>query len=277
MINRLKYATIADIGIYDLVFYDESKVEKNIQFAKDNGITYLPAKNRKEVYKLVDDNFVKTSLGETLKINPFDLVFDKNTLEKFRQVNHNEIRFIVENDLIKGVVHIVDYNNEFLQVQLYRALFLFESNLRKLLVLDGKTNDDFIEWMKNRFAKEKDENSKKHWQERLSSIIPEDDARLQKVLEERKDLGQFQSFYLREILRFAGDLKLIDKSIYKISNISDLRNQVAHSGDFTTSDIDSDGNLIFNFNRLSKFINDISEFFVAYDDLLLKVKENNKN
>ena len=95
MINRLKYATIADIGIYDVVFYDEAKVEKNIKFAKDNGITYLPAKNRKEVYKLVDGNFIKTTLEETLKINPFDLVFDKNTLEKFRQVNHNEIRFIV--------------------------------------------------------------------------------------------------------------------------------------------------------------------------------------
>lgn len=30
MINRLKYATIADIGIYDLVFYDESKIEESV-------------------------------------------------------------------------------------------------------------------------------------------------------------------------------------------------------------------------------------------------------
>lgn len=30
MINRLKYATIADIGVYDLVFYDESKVEEKL-------------------------------------------------------------------------------------------------------------------------------------------------------------------------------------------------------------------------------------------------------
>lgn len=43
MINRLKYATIADIGIYDLVFYNETNIADNIKFAKENGITYLPS------------------------------------------------------------------------------------------------------------------------------------------------------------------------------------------------------------------------------------------
>lgn len=268
MINRLKYATIADIGIYDLVFYNESKVEKNIQFAKDNGITYLPAKNRKEVYKLVGNNFVKTSLEDTLKINPFDLVFDKNTLEKFRQVNHNEIRFIVENDLIKGVVHIVDYNNEFLQVQLYRALFLFESNLRKLLVSNGKTNADFLNWVK--FKSETAED-KKHWMRRHKELQPANPERNCKKDEERDELNPFQTFYLSELLHYATAISLIDNDEGEIAVISKLRNQIAHSGDFTTSDIDGEGNLIFNFNRLIKFVKDIGDFFIAYDDLMEKI------
>src|SRR5690606_36438939 len=124
-------------------------------------------------------------------------VFDQDTLNKFKQVNHNEIRFIVENDLIKGVVHIVDYNNEFLQVQLYRALFLFESNLRKLLALNGKTNDDFIDWVRNKVVLDL---NKGHWKLRLSSIIPKDVNKREEKKQLRDDLYPFQTFYLWELM-----------------------------------------------------------------------------
>lgn len=273
MINRLKYATIADIGIYDLVFYDELKVEENIRFAKENGITYLPAKNRKEVYLLNDGKFEKTQLNDVLKINPYDRVFDKDTLEKFKQVNHNEIRFIVENELIKGVVHIVDYNNEFLQVQLYRALFLFESNVRKILVANRKTNDDFIEWIAKQI--ELVENNE-HWKKRYRELKPKNiDVRAEKE-KLREELNPFQTFYLSDLLQYAADLNIVNLTSDEIRNIGKVRNQIAHSVDFTSSNTDTSGNLIFNFEELSKFVKNIGEFFIAYDDLLEKVENHNQ-
>lgn len=174
----------------------------------------------------------------------------------------------MENDLIKGVVHIVDYNNEFLQVQLYRALFLFESNLRKLLALNGKTNDDFIDWVRNKVVLDL---NKGHWKLRLSSIIPKDVNKREEKKQLRDDLNPFQTFYLWELMYYAADLKLLVMSDEKIRTIGKIRNQIAHSVDFTASSKDTEGNLLFNYDELCNYVNNISEFFVAYDELLEKL------
>lgn len=180
---------------------------------------------------------------------------------------------LLENDLIKGVVHIVDYNNEFLQVQLYRALFLFESNLRKLLAMNGKTNDDFIEWIKDEILTGE---SKKHWTSRLQKIIPKDEQKRKEYQQLREDLHPFQTFYLSELMIYATDVNLLHLPTNKIQMIGCIRNQIAHSVDFTSSNIDTAGNLIFNFSELSKYVRNISEFFVIYDELLQIIQNNTK-
>ncbi|MDM1548851.1 hypothetical protein HX096_13415 [Empedobacter falsenii] len=270
MINKLKYATISDIGIFDIYFYDENKAEWLIDFCADNGITYLPSKDRKYVYELKEGKFEKKELKEELCVNPYDRIFDDEVIEKFGAVNHNEIRFIIENGLIKGVVHIIDYNSEFIQVELYRAIYKFETNLRELLYLNGYNNDDFINWVQYKVETEKDKNSRNHWEKRLSEIKSE------KAEIKRKEFKAFQTFYLNELLRFALNKGVISKEIVDVNQISNLRNQVAHSNDLTTYTKEND-ELIYNYQNLKKYVKQINSFFTAYDYINLKLEENNIN
>lgn len=267
MINKLKYATIADIGVFDLIFYDEKKVKELSLFCTINGISYLPSKNRKTIYKLEGGCFKEKALTPELCIKPYELIFSKETLEKFMFFNYNEVHFIVEDDLIKGVVHIIDYNSEFIQVELYRALFKFEVNLRELLVKENYTNEDFISWVKDKSEISKDKNSRKHWEKRYEEINPSDTIKLDKVLAKRKEFKPFQTFYLLELLRFASDKKVIDKSKVDIDKISSLRNQVAHSNNLTTYSKE-DGQLIYNYKFLAKYVDQINAFFKAQEYLL---------
>ena len=271
MINKLKYATIADIGTYDLFFYEEAKETKLIEFCKQNGITFLPSKNRKQVYKLVENKFELQDLSPELCIKPYERIFDQTTLNKFGSLNHNEIHFIVENDLIKGVVHIIDYNSEFLQVERYRALFKFEVYLRSLLVKNKFTNEDFIDWVRLRTESYKSYD-KQHWRKRLKDIEPDDPIKLKKTVNKRRDFKPFQTFYLSELLHFAANKQVVDKDIVDIAKITTLRNQIAHSNNLTTYKKE-DGQLIYNYANLTKYVKEINAFFRAYEHLLLKIDE----
>lgn len=270
MIHNLKYATISDIGIYDLIFYDEANEIKLINFCADNGITFLPSKDRKYVYELKERKFEKKELEEELCVNPYDRIFEGEVIEKFGAVNHNEIRFIIENGLIKGVVHIIDYNSEFIQVELYRAIYKFETNLRELLYINGFNNEDFISWVQFRLETDKDKNSRNHWERRLQEIKSEKEEL------KRKEFKAFQTFYLNELLRFASDKGVISKEKVDIHQINTLRNQVAHSNNLTTY-VKKNEELIYNYRNLKKYVMQINSFFRAYDYINLKIEENNIN
>jgi len=270
MNSKLKYATIADIGIYDIFFYDIKKEAELVTFCKQEGISFLPSKNRKQLYKLVEDRFILHELSPELCIKPYERIFEQDTLKKFKALNHNEIHFIVEDDLIKGVVHIIDYNSEFIQVELYRVLFKFEVQLRELLVRKNFTNEDFIEWVTNKVESEKDNNSRKFWLSRLDQLLPKDPKKMKDVIIKRKEFKPFQTFYLSELLRFAFDKKVIDRSKIDLDKITSLRNQVAHSNNLTTY-TNEEGQLIYNYDNLSIYVERINAFFRAYDYLLIKI------
>src|SRR5690606_1749651 len=192
MNSKLKYATIADIGIYDIFFYDIKKEAELVTFCKQEGISFLPSKNRKQLYKLVEDRFILHELSRELCIKPYERIFEKDTLKKVKALIHKEIQFIVEDDLIKGVVHIIDYKSEFIQVELYRVLFKFEVQLRELLVRKNFTNEDFIEWVTNKVESEKDNNSRKFWLSRLDQLLPKDPKKMKDVIIKRKEFKPFQ-------------------------------------------------------------------------------------
>ena len=42
MINKLKYATISDIGVSTLFFYDSNKEEECHEFCRNNLISFFP-------------------------------------------------------------------------------------------------------------------------------------------------------------------------------------------------------------------------------------------
>lgn len=258
MIKTLKYANIADIAKFNPVFYEVHKENELIAYCIKNGFTYLPTKDRKTVYKLKNDSFVKTRLEDVLQVNASDLIFDQSTIAKFEESNHNEIRFIIENHEIKGVVHIVDYNNVFLSVELFKAILQFESNLRQLLIVNNLTNEDFIAWVR----KNATTNNNSYWHRKLDEVEYRRD--------QMKNANLFQTFNFRDLLNFADDKSLIDLSDVEIDNVSDIRNSLAHNKD-VTSHTDENGSIVYDFKGLKIFVQQITSFFQTYEVLADKV------
>lgn len=276
MIERLKNATISDIGIYTLKFYNEEKKAELIEFCKINNYSCLPSEDRKSIYHLVGEDFVNQKLTAEMKINPKDKIFDKKTLKKFEQ-NSLDILFICTDENIEGVVHIVDYNNEYIQVELFRVMFKFESNLRTLLIKLGKENADFIAWVRTVLKNEKDNGSISHWERRINEIDPINEKKNLKIKTKMNEVNQFQTFFLNELLRYSCSELLIDSTFFNIENITEVRNHIAHNKHFTTNSKNEEGTLIYNFSRLKQYIEFIKSFFTSYEYLEKQLAENYTN
>ena len=264
MIESIKYATISNIYVKDLFFYQESKVKELISFCNLNGISLLPGADRKSIYKLVEESFIKVQLTENLICRPVDRLFDESTLYKFEDGDHDEVMFVVEEEVIKGVVHIVDYNNDFLNIEFYRASYNFERMLRDYLVSIGESNQSLLQWMYEK--KDKSE----HWNKRYSQCVPESIDKLEELEQKRKDLKPFQTFYLNDILLFTASKKLVSKKFKQnIEAIKQIRNWVAHSKDlaYKTKEI---GKPLYKINELKTFVSNANKFFECYEELEFK-------
>lgn len=272
MINKLKYATISDIGVNDLIFYDPLKESECLEFCRENSISYLPSKDKRFVYKADPTGFVKVRLENNLTLNPYDRIFDHTTVKKFEKVDHNEIRFITEKSKIKGVVHIVDYNNENLQIDFCRAFYRFENNIRTLLKQSNYKNEDFIEWVKKQSEENLNDHDRKFWQSRYRSLMPEDEKALRQEQDKRSATNQFQTFYLKELLLFSIAVGILESNGVKSDSIGSLRNNIAHNKDFTHTIENEEGEFVYNFKDLKSFVAKANDFFDAYEYVEDRIK-----
>ena len=256
MINKLKYAIIANIANFNPLYYEPHKEKELIAYCTKNGFSHLPSKDRKTVYKLIDNHFVEKQLEEVFTVNASDFLFDESTISKFENPNPNEIHFIVERDRIKGMVHIVDYNNIYINVELFKAILKFESNLRQLLINHNLENDHFIEWTANKAAKE----YSPYWNRKKNALL---DRR-----EYMKYANPFQTFSFRDLLHFAQDKDILPLSNREINDVSDVRNSLAHNRDVTSHIENEDtGTIVYDFYGLKLFAEKMRSFFNSYDVL----------
>lgn len=260
MINRLKYAIIANIANFNPVYYDAQNEEKLIAYCTKNGFTHLPSKDKKSVYKLENKRFVKKRLDEVYQVNASDFIYDTSTIQKFEEPNYNEIHFIIEKDKIKGVVHIVDYNNIYISVELFKALLQFESNLRQLLIDSDLDNEDFISWVEEKATT----TNEQFWRNKLNN--------LEYRRKQMKYANLFQTFSFRDLLNFANDKNILHLSEGEIDDVSDIRNSLAHNRD-VTSQMEDNGAIVYDFVGLKIFAEKMRSFFNTYEVLADKVKE----
>ncbi len=259
MINKLKYAIIANIANFNPLYYDPQNEEQLIAYCKKNGFSHLPSRDKKSVFKLEGNQFVKKRVEDVFTVNASDFIFDLSTIMKFENPNPNEIHFIIENGLIKGVVHIVDYNNIYINVELFKAILKFESNLRQLLIYKNLDNDDFMEWIADKAAKE--DNS--YWHRKNNNLL---NSRRQ-----MKYANLFQTFSFRDLLNFAQDRDILDLSDKEIDDVSDVRNSLAHNRDVTSQMDDHNGSIVYDFVGLKIFTEKMRSFFNSYEVLAEKV------
>ena len=258
MINSLKYAIIANIANFDPVYYDVHNEDKLIAYCTKNGFTHLPSKDKKTIYKLENNRFVKKQLEDVYQVNASDFIFDTSTIKKFEEPNYNEIRFIVEKDKIKGIVHIVDYNNVYISIELFKALLQFESNLRQLLIDHDLDNEDFISWVREKANK----TNEYFWENKLNQ--------LEYRRNQMKYANLFQTFSFRDLLNFANNTNILRLSEAEIDDVSDVRNSLAHNRD-VTSHINDNGAIVYDFVGLKIFTEKMRSFFNTYEVVADKV------
>ena len=258
MINRLKYAIIANIANFNPVYYNAQNEDKLIEYCTKNGFTYLPSQDKKSVYKLENNRFVRKRIEDVYQVNASDFIFDLSTIKKFEEPNHNEIRFIVEDGEIKGVVHIVDYNTMYISIELFKALLHFESNLRKLIIDNDLDNEDFILWISEKAKQTNDY----FWERKLNE--------LEYRRNQMKYANLFQTFNFRDLLNFANEKNLLPLSEEEIDDVSDVRNSLAHNRDVTSHIKDNDS-IVYDFVGLKIFTEKMRSFFNIYQLLAEKV------
>lgn len=267
MLDKIKYATIRDVCVTDIYFYEEDRKEELLQFCRDNFISYIPGKDRKTVYQLRDSSFhCLDEIPEELICSPTDLLFDEDTLSKFREGNHDEVMLVLEKGLVKGVVHIVDYNNDDLYVELYRMILKFENNLRRLLILKGYIDQDVVDWVLGKAKTSKKEKDRDFNRRRHEELMK------QTEVEKRQTSNPFQSFYLRELLSFSFSKEILSKRDFNMNSISHIRNWISHSKDVTAIRPHS-GHPVYNIDGLVEFINISRSFFDGYEKLELILED----
>lgn len=261
MLERIKYATISDIYVKDLIFYNEQNIEELKHFCFVNGISYLPGENRTSIYKITNLGFEECSLEDHLICNPYDRIFEEKTLNKFKNGCSDEVMFVCEDGLIKGVVHVIDYNADFINVEFYKLCFHFEKMLRDLLIKQGETNESLIEWFKEKGRQNK------HWQRRYFECMPEEQIELESQIKRRNDLNLFQTFYLNDLLYFVSSRRYVSPFFRKsLNSIARIRNWVAHSKDLIMMS-DKLEKPIYRINKLEAFLEDSNVFFKCYEEL----------
>ena len=263
MIDTIKYATISNIYVKDLIFYDEKKEEELHAMCLDYGISYLPNKDKKSCYKLLENGTFKSAeLTKDLMCNPYDRLFEDETITKFENGRHDEVMFVVEAGKIKGVVHIVDYNTEFINYEFFKATYRIEKMLRDLLIKKGEVNDSLIEWMRQKSKKSND-----HWGNRYYQCLPKDEEKRKVEVSRRKECNPFQTFFFNDLLMFAASKKYVSKEFKtNIENLKEIRNWVAHNKDLAPKNRE-DSHPLYRIDGLKKFVKSAKDFFKCYEEL----------
>lgn len=261
MIDILKYATISKIYTKDLKFYNPDDHKGSAAFCERYGITYMPDVSRNKCYEFLGDKFEKRDLSDVPQCSPADLLFSTATLDKFKEAKRaDDVLLVTEKDKIKGVVHIVDYNNEFLYFEFYKLVYYFERNLREFLRLKGETNDSFLKWYResngqyNRYEPKSEENAKEKEKE-------------------RKALGVFQTFFLFDLLEFTYNKKHLSFNKDERKAIRKVRNWVAHYPDILLNEKKEERTEgLYDFSRLEEFVKNVEVFFQHYEILEAALK-----
>lgn len=262
MIDKIKYATVSNIYVRDLIFYNENDIPDSIKFCEDNNITYLPGKDRKSCYKLIEDEFRSVKLSTDLVCNPTDLLFDSKTIDKFRSGNHDEVLFVIDKKIIKGVVHVTDYNNSFINFETYKLVYQFENLLRNYLIKKNETNDSLISWMRE----ESQNNS--HFKKRYNVCMPSDVSKREVEQNRRLNFNPFQTFFLNDLLFFLISKNYASHKFNKgsIESITKVRNWVAHNKDLAHLKF-GDQYPIYQIKELEQFAKHINVFLDCCEEL----------
>lgn len=248
--NYLKL-TFEDIMQTKILYYDKEVENACFDICATLKIDNMPGYDSKSYHEIVNMKFVEKTINDDLKLKTTDRIFDIQHIEKFKNNNHN-ILFVYTGAVLKGIVHFADYNKNIVLKRIQDDVLNFELNLREFLVLNGKSNEDIIEYFEQSLSIEKREKNKQHFERKLNFF--------KSKKTEINILGAFQLCDLSDLMDYCNSS--FSNAIFKFENHKDfnntignqiigtLRNMVMHGKNPIEKDSDTS---IFSIESLLKF------------------------
>ena len=234
---------------------DEQKITIDLKIFDTKKVT----ENKKEGKTKNQENEKSPKLGKCE---------DNDILEKMERSKSN-ILFCYKEDLLSGIIHFSNYNTELVYKSLYQNFYTFETNLREHLISLNISYKDFEDYYKIKSNKDlkvnmnnNNENTpKSHNTKKLEYL------QSQKFKDDSNKLRPLQLLTIKELLSFSISSYHCTETLEKIglsgiqeANISDLRNTIMHSKDFTGAT----ENLPFVLETFVKFFKQVLEFRKAF-------------
>lgn len=175
--------TFEDIMQSKILFYDKDSDAACLNICEQLKIDNLPAIDGTHYYELHLNKFRKFRIANKHIVYSTESIISKKMFKKFATNKHN-VLFVFEGKVLRGVVHICDYNRDVVLQAIQDDILLFERRLRELLLLNGYTNKDILDYFYQKYKTAKTESDKKFYEGRL--------AFYNKKKTEIESLGAFQ-------------------------------------------------------------------------------------
>ncbi|MDX2135269.1 MAG: hypothetical protein SFV52_10790 [Saprospiraceae bacterium] len=252
-----------DIMETNVLYYDKSHEDILKKIAGSLNITIFARIVGENLYKYKDDKFKRDIIDRAIRLDALEPIFDVCIVRKFQ--SHDDVLFVYSgNDnnlrILEGVVHISDYNRNIVIDAIQSDVLDFERDVRRLLILENKTNKDLWENLLQSLKKTKDNFYQQH----------------------KDKYHEFQIFYIDEILHYLKQIKsginIPEEDIKKVVN---LRNAAMHGKN--TIKYDSQNNndstarnevsFLFNAEDLKELFSDMNMIYNLHINVLQEIEQ----
>jgi hypothetical protein len=183
-----------DIMQQRVLYFDRTNTPACINICNELKIDNLPEVTGNSYYQYTKGNFIKRKLTLKYRADKMQPIFSKNAIQQIVKADHN-VLFAYEGNVLRGVVHICDYNSDIVIQHIQDDILLFERLLRQWLVLNGYNSHHMADYYNYKLRKSKGSKDKEFYDKKLVAY--------RERVNEIAALGEFQIFDFSDLLLFA--------------------------------------------------------------------------
>ena len=255
---KIGLLTVGDIMVTNMLFYDSAREDACRKVCEKLFIDYLPAVDGQRNHELTESGFQPREITERYRLDIHHQILHPDMPDCFAD-NRNNVLFVYEGNVLRGVTHISDYNQNIVIQALQDDLLVFERNLRLWLRLNEFTNDSMVEFFCYKRDKSKDGSyNQRFWDEKY--------IRFSQKVRAMKELRPFQLFDFSDLLYLANSsftekifsfpqLNEHDSKKDGVSVLRELRNMAMHGKDPVSR---SNETGLFSLDSLRTFVREVN-------------------
>lgn len=199
--------TFQDIMQANVLYYDKYAEAACFDICNHLKIDNMPGIDGLHYYELEKGNFIKKKVDSIHKVSVNDNVISPELFNKFSANRHN-VLFVFEEAVLRGVVHISDYNKDIVLQKIQDDILPFERKLRQLILLHGFTNDNMLEYFEYKLNRNDSQKNVEYYELRIKNY--------KKRKNEIDSLGPFQLFEFNDLMNFASSS--FSKVVHKVGS-----------------------------------------------------------